>query len=105
MNTYFIDRKGREFYHLLMAQESQTSGEELLDQLDSLRKEMNRLIDKLNASGIERTNGLRQIMGRDCDYYKKSLNLFLQKDYISVRNLVSACHELFNKVEGHKTNE
>ena len=87
-----------------MAQEAKALGEELIEELDSLRTEMNRLVDKLNASGIERTNGLRQMMGRDCDFYKKSLSLFLTKDYISLRNLIEACHELFERVEGRNPN-
>ncbi len=87
-----------------MTQKAETPGEDLIEQLDSLRVEMNSLIDKLNASGVDRTNGLRQIMGRDCDYYKRSLDLFLRKDYISVRNLTRACHELFELVEGRESN-
>lgn len=104
MCTWLIDRKGGKPYNLLMTQKAEALGEELIEELDSLRIEMNRLSECLDASGVERTNGLRQVMGRDCDYYKKSLDLFLRKDYISLRNLTEACHALFERVEGRNPN-
>lgn len=75
-------------------------GEQLVDTLDELRMQLNLLVDRLNRSGVTRTNGLRLAMGRECDFYKKSLDIFLRKDYIDLRNLVQSCNDLFNVVEG-----
>lgn len=84
--------------------EQEPLGEQLIDSLDQLRTELNRLSEKLNASGIERTRGLRETMGRDCTFYRKSLDLFLRKDFLPLRKLCSNAHELFNKIEGLEPN-
>jgi len=70
-----------------------TPGEELIDKLEQIRL-------RLDRSGVERTSGLGSNLGKDCDYYKKSLRIFLEKDYIDLRNLFSQANELFNIVEG-----
>ena len=77
-------------------------GEKLIDSLDELRQQLNLLVDRLARSGVERTNGLRVYMGRDCEFFKKSLDIFVRKDYIDLRNLIESCHELFQIVEGRK---
>lgn len=88
-----------------MEQEQQLAlGERLIDELDHLRVHLNDLSDKLDASGVERTKGLRETMGRDCTFYRKSLDLFLRKDYRQLRNLCKGAHELFNKIEGLNPN-
>jgi uncharacterized coiled-coil DUF342 family protein len=85
-----------------MGQKAVTPGEELIEQLDSLRIKLESLSERLDRSGVERTNGLRQIMGRECDYYRKSLDIFLHKDYIDLRNMVKDIHQLFEVVDGQK---
>jgi len=77
-------------------------GEQLVDTLDELRQMLILLSDRLTKSGIERTNGLRVYMGTDCDYYRRSLDILLRKDYMDIKNLVQSCHDLFNLVEGKK---
>jgi len=67
-------------------------GEELVDVLNQLRL-------RLNDSGIERTIGLRDGLGDDCAYYRKSLDKFLRTDYIDVRNLVKKTQELLKVIE------
>ena len=49
-------------------------GEELIIALDKLR-------ERLSSSGVERTAGLREAMGNDCSFYRKSLDIFLSRDY------------------------
>jgi hypothetical protein len=39
-------------------------------------------------------------MGRDCDFYRKSMNILLRKDYQELRDLVKSCNDLFDVVEG-----
>lgn len=70
-----------------------TPGEELIDKLEQIRL-------RLHGSGVERTAGLGSHMGKDCDYYKKSLKMFLDRDYIDLRNLIQQANKLFMIVEG-----
>ena len=56
-------------------------GEDLIRLLDDLRV-------SLDKSGIERTNGIRIGMGDNCEYYRKSLNIFLEKDYKKISSLI-----------------
>ena len=71
----------------------------LLAELDKLRKLLNQLHDRLNASGVERTVGLKKALGAGCDYYKKSLHLFLEQDYEALRDLVKIVDNLFTCCE------
>jgi len=77
-------------------------GEQLLIKLNQLQKELNTLHNRLNKSGTARTAGLLDSMGHDCEFYQKSLDIFLRKDYIDLRNLVVSIHNLFNIIEGKK---
>lgn len=70
-----------------------TPGEELIDKLEQIRL-------RLEKSGVERTAGLGNHMGKNCDYYKRSLKIFLDKDYIDLRNLIQQANDLFMVVEG-----
>ena len=67
-------------------------GELLIEELDHLRR-------RLATSGVDRTLGLKKAMGRDCEYYMKSLNGFLVKDYRQLRDLVYNLNKLFMEVE------
>lgn len=58
-----------------------------------------RLQERLNKSGIQRTYGLREAMGVECNYYWKSLNLFLKRDYSELMALVQEVGECFDKCE------
>jgi len=75
-----------------------TPGEELIDKLEQIRL-------RLDRSGVERTAGLGNAMGKDCGYYKKSMGKFLDQDYIDLRNLIDQANKLFDVVEGKSTNE
>ena len=77
-----------------------TPGEDLLNSLDLLKNQLNILSNRLNNSGTERTAGLLDLMGKDCEFYRKSLDIFVRKDYIDLRNLIEKCHELFRIIEG-----
>lgn len=85
-------------------EEPLTTGEQLIKELDDLRKALIVLSDRMKVSGIERTNGLREMQGADCPYFKKSLDLFVKKDYIHIRDMVESVHSLFQVVEGKKPN-
>jgi hypothetical protein len=60
-------------------------GQELIEKLDELRT-------RLNRSGVERTAGLMRVVisngGGDCSYYRKSLDIFLRKDYEDIHSLL-----------------
>lgn len=70
-----------------------TPGEELVELLEQFR-------ERLNSSGVERTVGIRTQLGDDCPHYRKSLDLFVRKDYVDIRNLNQQLTELFKVVEG-----
>ncbi len=75
-------------------------GDELIQNLENLRKSLIHTHDRLVASGVERTQGLKKNLGENCVYYKQSLDLFLKNDYQDIMNLIQRCHELFQLVEG-----
>jgi len=70
-------------------------GEQLLLLLEKLRI-------RLSNSGVERTQGLRDNMGRDCPYYRKSMQLFLERDYEDVKNLTKQINTVLSIIEGEK---
>ena len=76
-----------------------TPGDELINTLDDLRLSLNNLKDRLNSSGVERTKGLRDAMGEDCSFYRRSLDIFLQKDYLEIRNLIAKVNTLYEQIE------
>ena len=77
-----------------------TPGELLVRDLESLRLLLNKLSTKLNESGVERTFHLRRIMGKDCTYLKKSMNLFVDEDFEPLRDLITEAHRMFLLIEG-----
>lgn len=66
-------------------------GQELIQILDELR-------NRLNKSGVERTAGLLRELGNDCTYYRKSLDIFLRKDYDEVWGLLMRAKDIMDKV-------
>jgi hypothetical protein len=79
-----------------------TLGDHLVADLEELRVALKSLSDRLNESGIERTHHLREIMGEECRYYKKSMALFEEKDYENLRDLVRRANQCFDLIEGKK---
>lgn len=75
-----------------MIDEELLPGEALILSLDKLR-------DKLIRSGVQRTAGLYEAMGSECEYYWKSLNVFLKRDYEELRELTNQAKLLFDKCE------
>lgn len=73
-------------------------GEQLIEELEQLRKKLNELSDRLNRSGVERTAGLGEALGKNCGYYKKSLKKFIDQDYIDLKNMVKQTHKLFEVI-------
>jgi len=69
-------------------------GEKLILLLEELRVFM-------NASGIERTAGLHDALGDDCSYYRKSLDLFLDRDFDKLDELIHSAKEEINKVRSN----
>jgi hypothetical protein len=67
-------------------------GQELIQILEQLR-------NTLNRSGVERTAGLLRELGDDCSYYRKSLDIFLRKDYDQIYNLLTQARDIMNKLE------
>ena len=43
---------------------------------------------RIQKSGFERTAGLREAMGEDCPYYRKSLSLFMENDFQDLHSLL-----------------
>ena len=67
----------------------------LLETLEKLRL-------RLNRSGLERTLGMKDNVdaGEDCYLYKKSLDIFLTRDYVDILKLFKEVAEQFSLVEG-----
>ena len=78
-------------------------GERLILKLKELRTTFEKLITRIDESGVERTAGLLDWKGRSCGYYWKSLELFLKLDYAEVRDLVMEAAKLIEECE--KENE
>lgn len=78
----------------------ETNGEKLIKELDELRRKLSSLSERLDRSGVERTNGLRDHMGADCPYFKKSMDIFLKKDYQELQDMIESINNLFNLIEG-----
>jgi hypothetical protein len=76
-----------------------TNTDELIQDLNNLRKLLNDLHTTLNSSGVERTNGLKNALGSECQYYRKSLKLFFEQDYEKLRDLVTQCSQHFDRAE------
>ena len=66
------------------------------DLFDSL----NELHLRMQSSGLERTAGLKDAMGDDCAYYRKSRNLLLEKDYEDIKRLFLESLTYFRGIEG-----
>jgi hypothetical protein len=77
----------------------ETTGEVLIKELDELRIKLLDLSQRLNNSGVERTNGLKENMGTDCTYFKTSMNIFVKKDYIDIRNMIESVWNTFQLIE------
>jgi hypothetical protein len=79
-----------------------TVADELIDQLDVLRLDLMNLESRLSQSGVERTKGLRDAMGEECRFYRRSMNLFLEKDYEDLKTKIENAHKLFLLIEGKR---
>jgi hypothetical protein len=73
---------------------------DLIDDLDSLRIALLSFSDRLEKSGVERTTGLKANLGDDCPYYKKSKDVFLNRDYDQVKDLFLKVLDQYRIVEG-----
>ena len=73
---------------------------DLIDDLEALRVALLAFHDRLEKSGVARTTGLKVNMGEDCQYYRKSKDIFLRKDYEQVRDLFIKAVGQFRLVEG-----
>jgi hypothetical protein len=54
----------------------------------------------LGSTCLERTAGLKDAMGENCQYYRRSKDIFISKEYDLVKNRFLQCLEEFRKVEG-----
>lgn len=68
--------------------------------MKDLLSSLNAIRARLITSSVERTVGLRDAMGENCAYYRKSRNLFMDKDYQELKLLFLETLEEFRKVEG-----
>lgn len=80
-------------------------GEELIKNLEMLRRDLNALQKQLNESGTERTNHFLTFVGTDCTYYRKSLDLFLEHDYERLREQIRSLADLFDLLDGTEVRE
>jgi len=81
-----------------MTTDEELPGEQLVSALENLRA-------KLIKSGVERTFGLRKAMGIECEYYWKSLNVFLKRDYKELKSLVDTAKHWFDRCEEENCEE
>lgn len=73
---------------------------DLIDDLEDLRKALLTFSDRLEKSGVERTTGLKFNLGGECPYYKKSKDIFLNRDYENLKALFLKCLDQYRLVEG-----
>ena len=64
-----------------------------------LINELEKLRIFLQEGGIERTFGLCELMGNDCQHYKKSLNLFLDKHFDKIYDQLQIVLTEYKKVK------
>ena len=67
--------------------------QEAVEMLEKLRL---RIIN----SGVERTFALLKGMGDDCQYYRKSLDILLQRDWEDLKKLICKTSEYMEKIDG-----
>ena len=77
-----------------------TPGDELIRDLETTRVLLNKLCDRLNKSGVERTFHLRRILGPDCKNYRKSMGFFIDEDFEDLRALIVDLNDQFLLLEG-----
>ncbi len=75
-------------------------GEELVANLEMLRRRLGKLRERLDDSGVERTFHMKRIMGKDCTLYQKSMDLFTSEDYEDLREKISEIADLFGVIDG-----
>jgi hypothetical protein len=81
-------------------------GQELLEILNQLRIEiavdepsvpLRSLKYRLESSGLERTVGLMRMVEssgtKDCSYFRKSLDIFLRRDYNDIYKIIKAIED------------
>ena len=73
-----------------------TTGEELVQELESLRQ-------RLNNSRVEATNGLREAMGKDCTFFRMSMSKFINKDYLEIKDMLKKIQKLIATIEGESS--
>lgn len=73
---------------------------DLIEDLDNFRVNLQKYLDRLNKSGVQRTNGLKTNLGADCPYYKKSRDIFLNKDYEELKRLFLEVLSSYRTIEG-----
>ena len=77
-----------------------TPADELVRDLEKTRVLINKLCDRLNQSGVERTFHLRRIMGADCRNYRRSMSFFVDDDFEDLRELITELNDQFLLLEG-----
>jgi hypothetical protein len=78
-------------------------GQELLLLLNKIRIELDNpssiplqaLKYRLENSGLERTVGLLENLGDDCSFYRKSLDIFLRRDFSDIHKIINAIDSSF----------
>ena len=73
--------------------------DQLVQQLDQLRRKLNLLRERLENSGVHRTAHMKR-WGDDCKLYQRSLNLFESEDYEELRGMITELGKCFDIVEG-----
>jgi len=68
---------------------------------NNLLESLEKLRNRLNNSGLQRTEGVRTAMdlGKDCYLYKKSLDIFLRDDFDPIKKLFLEVLEQYRIVD------
>lgn len=74
--------------------------QQLILDLERLRKFLNALHSDLNSSGVERTAHFLTFVGQDCAYFKKSMEFFLAEDYDTLKAIIRDLSDLFDLIDG-----
>jgi hypothetical protein len=76
--------------------------QQLILDLEKLRKYLNSLHKELNNSGTERTAHFLTYVGQDCSYFKKSMEFFLAEDYDKLKNVIRDLADIFDIIDGRR---
>ena len=72
---------------------------------DLLLEELLSLKTLLSSGSLERTKGLKDNLGISCIYYKKSLSLFVEREYDVLAAKIKLIKKIIEVIEGKQEDD